>query len=77
MRKDKFVLNYYAALSDKKRQDGGTTAENMSRLLVDLFVEKKELIWGSLFTLISICDGCSAQYHSGSVCYELCLLAAM
>ena len=75
-REERFVLNYYSAMSDEKRQDAGTTSENLSRLLTDLFLMRKELIWDALHTLISICDGCAVQYRSGSVCYELCLLAA-
>ena len=75
VQKEKFVLNFYSGLSDERRQDGGTTAENMTRLLSDLFHEKKELVWNTLDTIISITDGCSSQYRSGSVCYELMLLA--
>ena len=57
---EQFVLNYYCALSDEKRQDGGTTAENLRRLLTDLLIARKELLWGTLKRLISVCDGCSA-----------------
>jgi len=69
------VLIYYGAMSDKKRQDGATTAENINRLLADIFMNEKDFIMSSLKMLISMCDGCSAQYRSGSVCYELMLLA--
>ncbi|KAL7530697.1 hypothetical protein ACHAXR_005056 [Thalassiosira sp. AJA248-18] len=62
-------------MSDEKRQDGATTAENINRLLVDIFLNEKDFIMSSLKMLISMCDGCSAQYRSGSVCYELMLLA--
>ena len=34
---NRYVLSYYALLSDEKRQAGGTTAENISRLLADIF----------------------------------------
>ena len=42
---------------------------------MDHFINKKELIWGCLKILISITDVCAAQYHSGTICYELMLLA--
>jgi len=45
--KEKFGLNYYSALFDEQRQDGGTTSWNMSKLLADIFIDKKELIWDS------------------------------
>ena len=75
--KEKFVLNFYSALSDEKRQDAGTTAENIQKMLEDIFLAKKELVFRSLKSIISICDGCAAQYRSGSVCYELMLLAVV
>jgi len=73
--KEKFVLNFYSALSDEKRQDGGTTATNIQKFLADVFLERREIIMSSLKIIISICDGCSGHYRSGSVCYELMLLA--
>lgn len=75
VKKAERVLNFYAALSDEKRQDGGTTAENMSRMLADLFLERKEIVMKAVRLIIRISDGCSAQYRSGTVYYELLLLA--
>ena len=41
---ERFILNLYSGLSDERRQEAGTTNENMSRLLIDLLIEKKELV---------------------------------
>jgi len=37
---EKFVTNFYSALSDEKRQDAGTTAANIRMILLDLFKRK-------------------------------------
>ena len=66
--------NFYSMLSTDKRQDSGTVAENIRMMLYDLF-DKKELKSATLKVIISLVDGCAAQYRSGSVCYELCQLA--
>ena len=74
-RGNRYVINDYALLSNEKFPAGGTSADNISSLLAEIFLDKKELIWGSLETLISFTDGCAAKYCTGSVCYEILLLA--
>ena len=71
---EKDLLLFYSFLSDGKRQDSGTVAENIRTLLYDLF-HRKEVDSKTLKVLISIVDGCAVQYRRGSVCYELCQLA--
>ena len=50
-----------------RQRNQNVTTENFSRLLADHFIDKKELIWGCLKTLISITDAYAAHYCSGTV----------
>ena len=60
------LLNSF--LLDEKRQDSGTVAHNIKRILSNI-VMRCDLLLSTFEELISIVDGCSGQYHSGSVCY--------
>ncbi|KAL7554297.1 hypothetical protein ACHAWF_018122 [Thalassiosira exigua] len=68
-------ITFYSHLSYEKRQDAGIVAENIRQILIDLCFERRELSLCTLRALVCIVGGCSAQYRSGSVCYELCHLA--
>jgi len=72
--KEESVTNFYSMLSTDNSQDSGTVAENIRMMLYDI-LDKKELKSVTLKVIISLVDGCAAQYRIGSVCYELCQLA--
>jgi len=67
-------FNFYSHLTDMKRRDGSTVAENIRTMLYDLF-DRGDLTLGTLKVLVSIVDGCAVQYRCGTVCYQLCKLA--
>ena len=72
--KQKTVTNFYSVLSDEKRQDAGTVAQNIRMVLHDL-LHNQEVKHQTISTLLSVVDGCAVQYRSGSVFHELCQLS--
>ncbi|EJK64880.1 hypothetical protein THAOC_14335, partial [Thalassiosira oceanica] len=73
-RKWKTVILFYSFLSDEKRKDASTTAHNLKTLLADL-LQREEITLATFKILVTIVDGCAAQYRCGSVLYQLCNLA--
>ena len=68
------ITLFNSFLSDEKRQDSGTVALNIKVMLTNLVV-RGDIILSTFEELVSIVDGCSGQYRSGSVCYQLCNIA--
>jgi hypothetical protein len=67
------TMKTHSHFSDGKRQDAGTTFENMHVLVQHLF---KEGIIKEGSTILDHTNGCSKQYRSATVLYCLSLLAA-
>jgi len=66
---------FFSSLSDEKVQNGRTTKANIEYMLNYLL--GKEIIDPLIFNrIMDHVDGCSGQYRSGTVLYELALLSA-